>query len=96
MILSERQTDRGLLVAVCDPDVLGETFENGDVEFTVNEEFYGGEEAEEEAVRDSLARANIANLVGSDVVELAIDAGFVEEANVLDLEGTVHAQFMRL
>ena len=96
MILTERRTDRGLLVAVCDPDVLGETFENGDVEFTVNEEFYGGEEADEAAVRDSLARANIANLVGDDVVSLAIEEGFVDEANVLELDGTVHAQFMRL
>jgi hypothetical protein len=96
MILTERQTDRGLLVAACDPDVLGETFENGDVEFTVNEEFYGGEETDEHAVRESLARADIANLVGDAVVALAIEEGFVDEANVLDLDGTVHAQFMRL
>jgi hypothetical protein len=96
MILTERQTDRGLLVTVCDPDVLGETFENGDVEFTVNEEFYGGDEADETAVRESLARANVANLVGVEVVELAIEEGYVEQANVLDLEETLHAQFMRL
>ncbi|MCD2199055.1 MULTISPECIES: DUF424 domain-containing protein [unclassified Halobacterium] len=96
MILSERQTDRGLLVTACDPDVLGETFANGDTEFTVNEEFYGGETVDPDAVRESLARANVANLVGVDVVDLAIEEGHVEEANVLDLDGTVHAQFMRL
>jgi hypothetical protein len=96
MILTERHTDRGLLVTACDPDVLGETFENGDVEFTVNEEFYGGESAEAEAVRESLARANVANLVGVEVVDLAIEEGYVDEGNVLDLDGTVHAQFMRL
>jgi hypothetical protein len=96
MILTERQTDRGLLVTVCDPDVLGETFENGDVEFTVNEEFYGGESADVEAVKEALARANVANLVGVDVVDLAIEEGYVEEGNVLDLDGTLHAQFMRL
>jgi len=96
MILSERETERGLLVAVCDPDVLGETYEHGDVEFTVNEEFYGGEEASPEAVRESLAAANVANLVGEDVVDLAVDAGFVDEGNVLDLGETLHAQFMRL
>ncbi|AHG02510.1 hypothetical protein HALDL1_01820 [Halobacterium sp. DL1] len=96
MILTERRTDRGLLVTVCDADVLGETFENGEVEFTVNEEFYGGDEADEAAVRDSLARANVANLVGGGVVDIAIEEGYVEEGNVLDLDGTVHAQFMRL
>jgi hypothetical protein len=96
MLLTERQTDRGLLVTVCDPDVLGETFEAGDVEFTVDEEFYGGDEADLDAVRDSLARANVANLVGVDVVDLAIEEGYVDAGNVLDLDGTVHAQFMRL
>ncbi|MFB6270007.1 MAG: DUF424 domain-containing protein [Halobacterium sp.] len=96
MLVTERQTDRGLLVTVCDPDVLGETFENGDTEFTVTEEFYGGDHAEVDAVRESLARANVANLVGVDVVDLAIEEGYVEEGNVLELDGTVHAQFMRL
>lgn len=96
MILTERRTDRGLLVAACDTDVLGKTFQNGDVEFTVNEEFYGGEETDENAVRESLASADIANIVGHDVVSLAIDAGLVDEANILELDGTVHAQFMRL
>ena len=96
MLVTERQTDRGLLVTVCDPEVLGETFENGDVQFTVNEEFYGGERADVDAVRTLLARANVANLVGVAVVDLAIEAGYVEEDNVLDLDGTLHAQFMRL
>jgi hypothetical protein len=96
MLVTERQTDRGLLVTVCDPDVLGETFDNGDTEFTVTEEFYGGERADVDAVRQTLARANVANLVGVEVVDLAIEEGYVEEGNVLDLDGTVHAQFMRL
>ena len=96
MILTERETDEGLLVAVCDDDVLGETFEDGEVSLTVSEEFYGGEEADEQAVVNSLARASVANIVGTEAVELAIREGFVEEANVLDVESTRHAQFLRL
>jgi hypothetical protein len=96
MILTERQTERGLLVTVCDPDVLGETFDNGDLEFEVSEEFYGGDEVSTEAVKDALASAEVGNLVGTEVVELAIEEGHVEEGNVLDLDETLHAQFMRL
>ncbi|MFB6133059.1 MAG: DUF424 family protein, partial [Halanaeroarchaeum sp.] len=55
MIVSERETDQGLLVTACDPDVLGETFEDGDVSLTVTEDFYGGESVDEEAVVDTLA-----------------------------------------
>ena len=96
MILNERRTDEGLLVAVCDDDVLGETFEEGEISLTVTEEFYGGDEADPEAVAESLARASVANLVGTEAVELAVREGFVDEANVLDVESTRHAQFLRM
>lgn len=96
MLLSERNTNEGLLVAVCDPDLLGETFEDGAVSLTVTEEFYGGEPADETTVVASLGRASVANLVGEQTVELAIEHGFVDEANVLTVEGTPHAQVLRL
>ena len=96
MILNERETDEGLLVSVCDPDVLGETFENGQVSLTVEADFYDGEEVDEDAVVDSLARCAVANIVGTRSVEVAIEHGFVEEANVLDIEDTRHAQLLRM
>ncbi|WP_049969374.1 DUF424 domain-containing protein [Haladaptatus cibarius] len=96
MILRERDTQEGLLVAVCDDDVLGETFEAGDVSFTVSEEFYGGDEVDESEVVDSLTRASVANIVGTEAVSLAIEKGFIDEESVLDLDSTKHAQFLRV
>ncbi|SIS15282.1 DUF424 domain-containing protein [Natronorubrum thiooxidans] len=94
MLVNERQTPEGLLVAVCDEDVLGETFESDDVSLTVNEEFYGGETVGDDAVIDSLARATVANIVGTQAVELAIEEGFIDEANVLEVGSTLHAQLL--
>jgi hypothetical protein len=94
LLLTERDTDEGLLVAVCDADVIGETFENGEVSLSVEEDFYGGEEVEESAVVDSLARCSVANLVGTRAVGLAVEHGFVDEENVLELDGTRHAQLL--
>jgi len=94
LLLSERETQEGLLVAVCDPDILGETFENSDVSLTVTEEFYDGDPADPDTVAQSLARCSTANLVGEDAVDLAIDEGFVDPDNVMDLEGTRHAQLL--
>lgn len=99
MLLKERETPEGLLVSVCDPDCLGETYENERVSLTVTEDFYGGEAAEdadEEAVVDSLYRANVANIVGERAVNVAVDAGVVDEETVLELEGTLHAQLLWL
>ncbi|SDL93793.1 hypothetical protein SAMN04487949_0239 [Halogranum gelatinilyticum] len=99
MLLKERDTPEGLLVSVCDPDCLGETYENGKVSLTVTEDFYGGEDAEEadeETVLDSLHRAAVANLVGEETVRVAVEAGVVDEETVLELEGTLHAQLLWL
>lgn len=99
MLLRERDTERGLLVSVCDDGLLGETFENGQVSITVNESFYGGEDAETvgaDAVVAGLQRASIANLVGEECVEVAVDAGVVDEHAVIDVGGTLHAQLLRL
>jgi len=96
MLLRERSTQEGTLVSVCDPDLLGETFEDGEVSLTVDPEFYDGEEATPEEVVASLAQCSVANLVGTEAVGVAIEHGFVEEANVLELEGTLHAQYLQL
>jgi hypothetical protein len=96
MLLRERSTQEGPLVSVCDADVLGETFENGEVSLTVDREFYEGEEATAEEVVASLSRAAVANLVGDTAVGVAVEHGFVDAENVLEFDETVHAQYLRL
>lgn len=96
MILNERKTEQGLLVAVCDREVLGETFVDGEVSLTVSEEFYGTETASESEIVESLQRASVANIVGTDAVELAVEHGFVDQGNVLEVDRTAHAQLIRL
>jgi hypothetical protein len=97
MLLRERQTGEGLLVSVCDAECLGETYEEGEVSLDVTEAFYGGDDAEAvdaDSVVNSLTRASVANIVGEQSVSVAIDAGIVEEANVLSVDGTLHAQLV--
>jgi len=96
LLLNERETAKGRLVSVCDADLLGEEFENGEVSLTVDAAFYDGDPADEEVVVASLARCSVANIVGTRAVGLAIDHGFVDEANVLDFDGTRHAQLLWL
>jgi len=96
LLLREHETPEGLLVAVCDRDALGETFADGDVSITVTESFYGGDPQPEDAVVDGLDRAAVANIVGEEAVALAVDNGFVDPANVLEVGATRHAQTMVL
>nr|WP_321170390.1 DUF424 family protein [Halobaculum sp. DT31] len=86
-------------MAVCDADVLGESFEDGPVSLEVEETFYGGDDAEPadaDAVIEGLYDADTANLVGADCVGVAVDAGIIDEERVLDVGGTLHAQLLWL
>ncbi len=100
IVLTERETEEGLLVSACDADVMGKTFENGDISLTVEEAFYDGEDAErgvtEERMAQSLASCTTANLVGTRTVAVAIDNGFVDEERVMEIDGTRHAQLVWL
>jgi hypothetical protein len=96
LLLNERKTQKGLLVSVCDADVLGDHFDNGDVSLTVDADFYDGDAVDDETAAESLARCSVANIVGTRAVALAIDHGFVDEENVLEFEGTRHAQLLWL
>jgi hypothetical protein len=94
LLLNERDTEKGRLVSVCDADVLGEEFERGEVSLSVDTEFYDGESADEQRVVESLAACSVANIVGTHAVSLAVEHGFVDEDNVLEFEGTKHAQLL--
>lgn len=83
-----------ILVAACDEAILGETFKEGKTRIEIREEFYRGEPVDGDDLEARLARATIANLTGEETVQAAIDLGYVDEANVLWIDGTPHAQFV--
>ena len=43
MYLKKHQTKEGTIVAVCDKELLNQSFESGDIVLNVKEDFYGNE-----------------------------------------------------
>lgn len=84
------------IVAACDEDILGKTFRGDGTKITVHEEFYMGEQADEETLIQRLGLATIINLVGNETVAIAVREGFVSEGSVLDIGGVKHAQAVLL
>ncbi len=88
--------DKEILVAVCDPDILGKKFEEGDLVIEVKEKFYGNERVGKERVIRALQYATIANVTGINSVECAIEAGIIDRDRVLWIAGIPHAQMVRI
>lgn len=84
------------LLAACDKEILGECFEEGEIQLDIKESFYGGRETEIESLKDKFMSSTIANLVGEEVVEAAIEAGFGSEEDIIWVEDTPHLQIVRV
>jgi len=75
------------VIAICDEGVVGKTF--GD--FKVNEMFYKGELVSLEEVKKVLKEEGNFNLVGSEIVKVAIGLGVLDKKSVVDV-GVKHGQ----
>ena len=82
-----------VLLAACDAELVGKTLHFGDVDFVVSKEFYADVLGDEEMLKRHLELATVGNLVGKIAVKCAIEAGLVDEENVIMLDGIPHAQF---
>jgi uncharacterized protein len=82
------------LVAACDGDILGCTFKGKEARLEVSKAFYFEEMVDAETLIRFLRTATMANLVGKNVVHLALEAGFIDKGRVLVVEGVPHAQLL--
>ncbi|MBC7120536.1 MAG: DUF424 family protein [Candidatus Methanosuratus sp.] len=83
-----------VMIAVCDPQLVGKKFHDGRLLLDVNEAFYKGELVSAEAAVDYLRKATVANLVGEVAVQCGKEAGLIHEDGVMTIDGVPHAQFV--
>lgn len=84
------------ILAACDEDIIGMTFEGGGARITVSEKFYRGESVPREAFVERMKSVTIMNLVGEEVVSVAIAEGKVSPDCVMEIGGVKHAQVVLL
>ena len=82
----------GNVVGVCDKELLGKSFREGNVHIDVNEDFYGGVLMTIEEALEIIRSCFTANLVGERIVSAAIDEGIIDEDMVLYIQDVPHAQ----
>ena len=59
------------VIAICDSDLVGKTFEEGDFELNAKENFYGGEEVDEKKLLEIINNMSIEdstfNIIGQEI-----------------------------
>jgi len=96
MILNVHRRGKATVVAACDDVLLDKTFRGGELKLHVSKRFFGEERCSEEELVAALRRCSSANLVGEEVVEAAVKAGFIESACVIYIGKVPHAQLYKV
>lgn len=84
------------VLAICDEDILGKTLDDENIHFEIKIEFYKGEKLKEDQVKLLLKDSINYNIIGKEIVKIAIEIGVIEEDQVIKIKGIPHAQGLAL
>jgi len=80
-----------MIVAICDSELLGKRFEEGEFQIDVKDSFYGGERKTEEEVieimQEMLAEDATFNIVGKKSTQAALKAGIIDKKAIGKIKG---------
>ncbi len=96
MYMRKYDAEGQVIVAVCDKDILGRKFREGELVLKLDEGFYKGDEAGEEEVKGALAIATIANIAGEKSIACAVECGCIDPSAIIRIEGVPHAQMVQI
>jgi len=91
-----RKIGGNVLLAICDADILGKTLREGKIVFCIKEDFYKGAKVTIEEAVDMISNSTIVNMIGKNIVQKAIEKGYVHPEAVLNIEGVPHAQILKI
>lgn len=96
MYMKKYDTEGQLIVAVCDKNIIGKKFREGELVLKLDECFYKGDEVGEEEVKEALLCATIANIAGEKSIACAVECGCIDPDTVIFIEGIPHAQMAKI
>ena len=79
------------VVAICDSDLIGKTFEEGKRQLHIRENFYKDREVNKEELLTIIKRQLLEdasfNIVGKESIQIALEAGIIKKEGVHKIKG---------
>ncbi len=96
MFVKIHMNERDTILAACDEHLIGMTFKEEGKRLDVSEVFYRGDSVGRDVLVAKMKNATIMNLIGDEVVSIAIEEGYASEENVIEIDGVKHVQVVLL
>lgn len=79
------------VVAICDSNLLGKTFEEGKRQIKINEHFFKGDEKTEaevlKIIEEGSAEDYTFNIVGEESIKTALKSGIITQEGIIKIQG---------
>lgn len=96
MYVKTHESQARIVVAICDEDLIGKKFTEGEKQLEVSERFYKGEKKPEEQVVNILQEATNLNIVGKKTIEIALKSKIIEKDAIVKIKNIPHAQIFEI
>jgi uncharacterized protein len=92
--LKIHSTPRFETIACCDEKLLNKVFKQGNLKIEITERFYGGTLMQIEEAIEILLKSSFFNIVGTNIIDLAITRGIVPKEGIRMINGVPMAMKM--
>ena len=86
----------GVVLAICDPELIGKKFREGKRKLEVSAKFYKGQLVSVEEAINMIAKADIINIVGVKVIGELLKRKIIPEDAVISIGGVPHIQLIKV
>lgn len=90
VVKSHKGTDGQLVVAACDKNLVGQTFEDDSMQLYLSESYYMGEEIDDRVV-EWLQQATTFTIAGPHIIDLALQNDLISKNGVRYVDGVPFA-----
>lgn len=94
MLVKKHSNMNSLIISVCDSDILGEKFEEGNLQLDLTSEFYKGETTSNEELLKLIPNADSIMLVGEESVNFALKNNLAEKEEIKKIKKIPHLQIL--
>ncbi len=91
LIVKKHFNDGRLILAVCDPGLVGLVFEDGSFVLDLSRKFYKGDLTSDEVAVSLMKESYILNLVGEHSIKLALSKGLVSKNLIFKIKNVPYA-----
>ena len=90
MYLKIHSSGERKIIAICDEDLIGKTFEENDLQLQVSERFYKGEKTSESKILEEIKEADYVNIVGKNSINFGIKNNLISKSNIITIQKIPH------